>query len=570
MTKSCAFLVILFFLIIFPPESSLTAEFVKPRLILQITVDGLRGDLPFRYEDRYGEGGFRYFLNEGTVYTNAHYQYANNETIVGHTTLATGAFPSDHGMVGNLWLDQAMGELFYNIEDSGYTVVGKDAFVDKKTELDPTQRAARSDGRSPRAILTSTFSDELLVATNGKAKVFAVSVKDRGAVPMGGHGGKAFWFNKRNGKFISSTYYYDKYPEWVDDWNDRRLTDTYRNVFWKLKGNSQDYVFKDDDDRPFETDLKGYGRTFPHSFGDNPNYLFTFLTLSPAGDVVTLDFAKKLIENEDIGVDGITDYLSISLSSTDYVNHIFGPSSLEMEDNLLQLDQRLAELISYVDEKVGLENTLIVLAADHGTPEAPECMANFGMDTRRLSPERLELDALYDVLKKRYGRDKELIKIYYHPYIYLDRQLIAAEGFNLAEVEQVVADEIMKYPGIAAAISSQGLKEGDYINTRLNSYVKRNFHPRRSGDIYIIQESYNHLVSDEKTPLAAMHGSPWSYDTFVPIMFVGNGVISQQINRRVHPVDIAITLSNYIKIKPPSAAAGHVLDEIFGDRGGLK
>lgn len=166
------------------------------RLILQITVDQLRGDLPVRFAERFCEGGFPYLMKQGAWYNNAHYQHSNLETIVGHVVLATGAFPSAHGMVANVWLDRETGELVYAVEDSGYDIVGSLGGVDRKTEIDPTQAAARSDGRSPRAILTSTFSDELIVHTAGRAKVFGVSIKDRGAISMAGHAGKAFWFTQ--------------------------------------------------------------------------------------------------------------------------------------------------------------------------------------------------------------------------------------------------------------------------------------------------------------------------------------------------------------------------------------
>lgn len=535
----------------------------KPQLVLQITVDGLRGDLPYRYRDRFGAGGFRYLLKNGAVFTNAHYQHANTETIVGHTTLATGAFPADHGMIGNLWLDRKTSELSYNIEDSEYAVVGSGSFVDKKTEIDPTQKAARTDGRSPRAILASTFSDELLVSTNGKAKVFAVSVKDRGAVPLAGHGGKAFWFNKKDGHFISSSFYYDEYPAWVTEWNTRKNADTYLGKSWQLKDEPETYLLKESDDRPFEIDLKGYGRVFPHSFGNDPKYFYTFLTLSPVGDMLTLDFAKSLVKNEKLGKDDITDYLSISFSSTDYVSHIFGPSSLESEDNLLHLDRTLADLFAFIEEEVGIANTLIVFSADHGNPEAAEQISSYGIETRRLSPERVDTDEIFGALKAEFGLGKDLITIYYHPYIYLDRSKIAEMGLEQQKVEQVIADEIKKIQGIALAYSSTAIRDGEVIDSQISKQVANNYHPERSGDIYVIQEPYTHLVSDESTPLASMHGSPWRYDTYVPIIFAGASVEAARIDRLVHPVDIAITLSNYLEIKPPSSAAGVVLDEVI-------
>jgi hypothetical protein len=198
-----------------------------PKLILQITVDQLRGDLLWRYHDRFGVGGFRLLTDNGTVYLDAHHRHANTETIVGHTTLATGADPAAHGMVANVWLDQASGVLTYNVEDARYPILTAGAGVDQATEIDPTQRAARSDGRSPAAILVSTLSDELKLFFGRESNIFGVSVKDRGAISMAGHTGKAFWFSKQKGEFITSRFYYDSYPDWVTAWNKRRPVDAY-------------------------------------------------------------------------------------------------------------------------------------------------------------------------------------------------------------------------------------------------------------------------------------------------------------------------------------------------------
>ena len=282
--------------------SELYADSEDPKLILQITVDQLRGDLPGRYLDRMGEGGFRYLLDNGVVYANAHHAHANTETIVGHATLATGAHPSVHGMVGNVWFDRGTGALTYNIEDPRYRLVTKGADVDRTTEIDPTQRAARSEGRSPLAILSSTFSDELAIHTAGRAKVFGVSVKDRGAVSMAGHAGKAFWFSKSAGEFVTSDFYYDEYSDWIVAWNASKPHHRYADAPWDLMHDRSTYVFGERDDQPWETALPGFGRVFPHDYGEVDGSGFnTYLTLSPAGDELTLEFAKALIENEDIG-----------------------------------------------------------------------------------------------------------------------------------------------------------------------------------------------------------------------------------------------------------------------------
>ena len=273
-----------------------------PRLVLQITVDQLRGDLINRYASGFGDGGFRYLLSNGVVYGNAHHDHANTETIVGHTTLSTGAYPAVHGMIGNIWFDSNSGEIIYNVEDPRYPVLTPGAGVDDDTEIDPTQKAASSDGRSPAAILVSTFADEFAQYFGPQAKVFAVSVKDRGAISFAGHAGTAYWFSKASGEFVTSSFYMDEYPAWVSDWNSQGHVARYDGTSWDLLLDRERYSFAERDDQPWEIDFPGYGRTFPHAFGSvGDTYFTTLLTLSPVGDELTLDFAKALITAEDLG-----------------------------------------------------------------------------------------------------------------------------------------------------------------------------------------------------------------------------------------------------------------------------
>ena len=247
----------------------------QPKLILQITVDALRGDLPSRFNNVPADGGFCYLMKDGIHYTNAHYQHTNTETIVGHVSLATGTVPAAHGMVANVWFDREQGRLVYNIEDPRYRLLTAGANVDEKTEIDPTQKAAKAEGRSPDNILTSTLSDEMAVHFAGRSRIFAVSVKDRGAVSLAGHAGKAFWFSKASGEFVTSDYYYEQYPDWVNEWNARKLASTYADKSWELMHEPSKYVFGDADDREYETDFPGFGRTFPHPHGDVDEKYFT-------------------------------------------------------------------------------------------------------------------------------------------------------------------------------------------------------------------------------------------------------------------------------------------------------
>lgn len=558
---ACIFSVLLISLI---PGLANAEQQARPKLVLQIVVDQLRGDMPAMVLDRLEPGGFRYLYEQGIVYKNAHHRHANTETVVGHATLATGADPADHGMIGNIWFDNELNRVVYNIEDSRYTLVGEGGGVDKKLEIDPTQKLAGTDGRSPSTILTTTFSDELALSTNGKAKIFGVSVKDRGAVTMAGHAGKAFWFSKSKGEFVTSTYYYQNYPEWVQEWNKKKIPLEYANTSWDLMHDKSTYIYGDFDDMAYETNLPGYGVVFPHPFGKADGKLFTtLLTASPAGDELCLKFAKELVVKEDLGKDEVTDYLSISFSSTDYVGHIFGPSSLESEDNLLRLDKTLAELFTFIDKQVGLANTLIVLSADHGAAAVPAQLNEFGIDAQYFVPDSLDKARAIEAIKSMYGLAEELISGFNHPYVYLNNEMLKKHDLDVDEVSRAIAKELVKFNGVAYAVPSIDLVEGKMPDTRLYQQILRNFNPKRSGDIYLVLEPHWFVNDFDGLTVASTHGSPWRYDTFVPIIFVGNGLTAKNIFREVHTVDIALTLAKYLEIKAPSGATGIPLTEVL-------
>ena len=537
----------------------------SPRLVLQITVDQLRGDLPTRYYDRLGKGGFRYLWEHGVVYRNAHHAHANTETIVGHATLSTGAHPSGHGMVGNLWFDRETGFTTYNVEDGRYRLLTADADVDKAAEIDPTQRAARSEGRSPDAILVSTFADELRAQSAGRAKAIGVSVKDRGAIAMAGHSGTAYWFSKASGEFVTSTYYLDRYPDWVSAFNAGRPAARYANQSWTLLHDRDSYLFGDTDDRPWETDVAGFGRTFPHDFGDGSSrYFTTWLTLSPAGDRLVLDFAKQALVNEGLGDDAVTDYLSVSFSSTDYVGHVFGPSSLEGEDNILRLDATLADLLAFVDKHVGLEHTLIVLSADHGGPDTPGYLASLDIPAGYVDPKSWNSDAAIQRIRDRFRIKGELFAAYDHPYLYFSSEVKNNAKIDQGELEDAVVAELMTFPGVSLAVSSEALRRGRVAGNGIIDAVINNFHPKRSGDVFIVFEP-NWFINDfEGLVVASTHGSPWNYDTYVPIVFAGPGITPRAVDRSVRTVDIAATLAAFLGIRAPSGSVGEPLTEVTG------
>jgi len=532
-----------------------------PRLVLQITVDQLRGDLIDRYYGQLGEGGFRYLMETGTVFRNAHHAHANTETVVGHTTLATGAIPAVHGMIGNEWLDRAQNRITYCIEDDRYPLLIPGA-------SDTGQAPPAGEGRSPARIMVSTFSDELAAGSNGRARIFGVSVKDRGAVPMAGHNGKAFWFSKDSGEFISSTYFYPAYPAWVSQWNALRRPFAFADTSWTLMQERDRYLFGEADDRTWETGTAGFGRTFPHAYGPADDKGFTTLLItSPAGDDLTAEFAEALVENEGLGQDSVPDYLSISFSAIDYIGHYFGPSSLESEDGVLRLDRTLAGLFTFLDQHIGLQHVLIVLSADHGTPEAPGYLQQLGQDGGYVDLSGWDWEPVLNALKSRFGEGAQrLIQNYEHPYVYLDQQALRQSNLDTAAVEQVLAEELARLPHVWIAVSSSALRRGQAAETKINQLVLNNLSPTRSGDVYVVFAPNWFINNYGYSSVTATHGSPWTYDTYVPLVFAGADVPAQQVFRPVQTIDVAPTLSAFLNIKMPSGATGRPLTEVLGDR----
>jgi predicted AlkP superfamily pyrophosphatase or phosphodiesterase len=270
------------------------------------------------------------------------------------------------------------------------------------------------------------------------------------------------------------------------------------------------------------------------------------------------------LDKEQLGRDEVPDYLAISFSSTDYVGHLFGASSLESEDNLARLDRTLAELFAYVDKKVGLANTLIVLSADHGQPEVPGYLHELGIEKAHyFDTKALDKTPAIAALKKQFGIGEDLIEAYFHPYIYLNRDLIRDRELDQAQVEQAVVAELKKFKGVADAVASTALRTASAPDTLLMRTILRNFHPKRSGDIYLVFEPDVFINDFDGLVVASTHGSPWRYDTFVPIIFAGAGLPATRVNRPVTPYDIASTLAAYLNVKPPSGAIGTPLSEVL-------
>ena len=375
-------------------------------------------------------------------------------------------------------------------------------------------------------------------------------------MPMAGHTGKAFWFSTDTGNFQTSEYYYEDYPEWVKRWNGQDLAGSLSGKEWWLLLEKDRYLLRDQDDRPYEVDLRGYGRTFPHPLGPRDDPLFlTRVVVGPKGDKLLADFAKTMIDAEKIGQGETIDYLAVGFSGVDAVNHFFGPSSLENEDTVIQLDRIMADFLSHVDDVVGLENTLIVLSADHGMPEMPEYASEIGYAAGRITNDEV-CEIANGIGSSLFGVEG-LCRSFFRPSLYLDHELISFADLDPENVAKLIAETLNRVPGVGLAKSTADLLSVNHSGVA--GQMKRNTHPDRSGDIYVAQSPYWFMF--DKGPVAAMHGSPWRYDTHVPIVFAGNGLAPAQVNRLVNPADIAPTLSSLLGLTPPAGAQGSVLVE---------
>ncbi|MCZ6515346.1 MAG: alkaline phosphatase family protein [Acidobacteria bacterium] len=542
------FLAFSVWLVMLPSTAATETREQKVKLIVQITVDQLRGDMLLRYKHRFGRSGFRYLMDRGVNYTNAHFQHLTTFTAVGHATLVTGGYAAQHGMAGNDWQDRESGQHVLCVEDDRHTLIGK--------EREP------HSATSPRNLTSSTIGDELVLASGHNSRVFSVSIKGRAAIIPGGHLGKAFWYSSNSGEFVTSTYYYHEYPAWVVAWNKSKHADEYIGRSWELLYDKASYIYGNADDRTEEKSHADLGRTFPHAIScESSSECYEVLPFTPYGDELTFQFAKELMKSEELGQRDATDMLAISLSTTDRIGHAFGPNSLEYEDNLLHLDAGLADLFKTIDATVGLDKSVIVLSSDHGVDEIPEYKQSLGFEAGRHFPKKF-IESVNIALQARFESSKDFVLAFWNPSLYLNLETVRDLELDLAAVERAVAEEMAKVPGIAVAVTRTDLLAGKVLDTPMMRKVQRAFHPERTGDVIIVQNQFWYLHPKAEA-YSAMHGSPYSYDTYVPIIFYGPGIRPRTIHRPVAPADIAATLASYLGIKPPSGSVGAPLLEVL-------
>ncbi len=524
-----------------------------PKLVLVVIVDGLPQEQLLKNYDLFLPNGFRRLMDQGARFTDAHQGHAFTVTAVGHAAVLTGAYPYQHGIIGNEWRDRN-GKTMYCVQDEKHKYLDGSATTEE-------------DGTSPRNLAVSTVGDELKYATNNQSKVFAVSGKDRGAILLAGKTGTAYMYMSKTGNFSSSTYYMEKHPEWVTKFFENKPQDKYFKKVWGPLLDAKAYQRSVSDGQSYSTSFKQLPTKFGMQYGtamDAPNEIFYGQLLnSPYGDEMTANFAKALAENENLGrnASGATDILGVSFSSHDYINHNFGPESMQSQDHLIRLDRQLADMFQAIDKRVGKDNVLVVLSADHGFMNVPEYSQSRQFDARRIDAGDLR-EAVNMALEIQFGVAK-LVKQTMAGGLTLDYAAAAAKGVSRDALEQAAARALMAQPAMNYVFTRTQLEAGNMPATRIGKLVTRAWNRHEAIDIVTILKPFNYFQSKtSKTPVACSHGTPYSYDTNVPLMLQGAAWIKPgRYTAPAEVVDIAPTLSAILNTRPPSAAEGRALTE---------
>lgn len=522
--------------------ASASASGKKVRLIVGIVIDQFRYDYLTRFEDQFGEGGFKRLLNGGAVFTNANYIHTPTYTACGHATFMSGATPSMNGIIANEWYDREVGKVVTSVSDD-------------KTKLLGGKEGA--SGSSPHRLIGSTLGDELKLTTIGQAKVIGVSHKDRSAVlPVGKRPDAAYWYSLDNGNFISSDYYFSDLPDWVKKFNSEQHCNRYFGAKWERLLPEAAYNRSLPDN--VEGEKSSYGTTFPHIVTGNHDKLskefYDDFEKTPFANDYLLDFAKAAIENEKLGADDVTDLLTISFSANDLLGHKFGPYSQEVQDMTLRTDRTMANLLNYLDQKIGAGQWVLALTADHGVAPVPEQTQKLGYGGR-VSVKQVT-DAIDAALDKQFGAEKWVLSFTYGN-AYLDETLAAKYKVSMEEVERVASQAVRSVPGVAEALTHTQLLSGRLPANAITQSVANGFFAARNGNLIVIPRPYYLLASID----AATHGSPYGYDTHVPVLFYGAGIAAGRYPSVSSPADIAPTLASLLKLEIPSNAVGRILTE---------
>lgn len=503
-----------------PPIAAASAYNARPKLVVVIVIDQFRADYLERYRDQFSEGGFRVFLDRGAYFTDCNYDYANTRTAPGHATLFTGSYTSGHGIVANAWWDPQKKKKVTSVED------------------DSTRLLGGGPGASPHNLRSDTLGDELKLATGGKARVFAVSLKDRASVLAAGFSGDgAYWIDPKTGTWTSSTFYRPDLPEWARNFNNSHRTDKYWNREWK------------------DADGSSLGSTAPRNGPDGkPAGFYEVVGSTPFANEYELEFAKELVLYEKLGAGPATDLLAISLSANDILGHHVGPDSPQMRSMAFELDRQLAEFISFLGHQVGLANVWMALSADHGVAPLPEFARTLRLPAGNVDSNSLR-DQVNSLLARKYLRKGDYLLDLVYPMAWLNEEVFAAVGRKEADAETDTG-EAMTQAGLAGYFTKWQLAHGGTANTEAGRRYAHSYSPEGGWYVMGVPPPF-HVGTSKGTD----HATPFSYDTHVPLAFYGLAFQPGVYRTHAEPIDLAVTLASLLGINAPAQATGRVLTE---------
>ncbi len=508
------------------PFSSASAYNAHPKLVVVIIIDQFRGDYLERYRSQFGEGGFRLLLDHGANFTDCNYDYANTRTAPGHATLFTGAYSNGHGIVANEWWDPKKKKMVTSVEDDNTKLVG---IADDKI------------GSSPHNLLADTLGDELKLATQGKSRVFSVSLKDRAAVLPGGFAADAtYWIDPKSGAWITSTYYRPDLPKWAQDFNAANRAAKYWDRDWK---NANGDVLRSTAHRKSKD---GSDASFYEVVGS-----------TPFANEYELEFAKELVVYESLGAGQATDLLAVSLSPNDILGHQVGPDSPEMAAMALALDRELADFFNFLGHQIGLADLWIALSADHGVSTLPDAAKKLRIPAANLDARKLEAQ-INSALSAKFSHAASYIKFDY-PDAWLDEDAFANTHVKEREAETAVG-EAMKQAGLRDYFTKSQLAAGEVPDTVLGRRFLHSYSPE--GGWYVMGVPEIYTVGPSK---GTDHASPYTYDTHVPLAFYGLPFRPGTYRTHTEPIDLAATLASLLGINAPTQAVGRVLTEALAE-----
>jgi predicted AlkP superfamily pyrophosphatase or phosphodiesterase len=514
-----------------------------PKLVVGIIVDQMRNDYISRYWDRFSQGGFKRLVTEGYYFKNAHYNYIPTYTGPGHASVYTGTTPRIHGIIGNDWYLRQTNGWTNCITDESVKTVGSES---------------KAGQASPRQLLSTTVTDELKL-NNSRSKVFALSIKDRSAIFPAGHAGDAaFWFDDLTGNFISSTFYVKELPAWLNQFNEKRKAKTYLQKGWNTLYPIASYTSSIADNNRYESAPFKESPVFPYDFrAQLESNQLGIIKATPYGNSILKDAAIECIQAELLGKDEIPDFLGLSFSSTDIIGHSFGPRSVEIEDVYLRLDKDLEEIMTALDQLVGKNNYSIFLTADHGAAEVPNHLLDEQIPAGNLNMKDFVQKVKF-FFQSNYG-DSLLLANISNEQVFLQEQKIIEMKLNRQEVEERLCRFLENTQGIAEAYPSRRISEGSFEDTDQRQLLLNGYNRKLSGNVcYLFQPGWMDLGDKGTT-----HGTGYSYDTHVPVIFYGWGVKKGENYSRITITQIAPTVSELLKCNYPSGTSADPLNNHF-------